>query len=219
MNKYENGKIYKITSKQTDDVYIGSTTQLLNDRFTRHKFQNKGSSAKLIKYDDCIIELIEDYPCKTKEELLWRERYYFDTIKCININRPVITNDEKKERNRIYAIENKERKEELRKKTYKYDKEKRHNEYENNKESYLKKCKEYYENNKERKRETGKEWYEKNKEYVSDVAKKRYSMKDKKICAIQRQKYRVENIDAVRAWDRKRNLHRYSEFGKLCKMF
>jgi hypothetical protein len=43
------GKIYKITSSKTDDVYIGSTIQTLNDRFIKHKsnyklYQNKKSS-------------------------------------------------------------------------------------------------------------------------------------------------------------------------------
>ena len=41
MNKYQNGKIYKITSKQTDDVYIGSTIQELNKRLIHHKAKYK----------------------------------------------------------------------------------------------------------------------------------------------------------------------------------
>ena len=34
MNKYQDGKIYKLTSKQTDKIYVGSTTTPC--RITRH---------------------------------------------------------------------------------------------------------------------------------------------------------------------------------------
>ena len=93
MNKYQNGKIYKITSKQTDDVYIGSTIQELNRRFKCHK-KNRCSSREIMKYDDAIIELIELYPSNSLEELLWRERYLFDNMECINIYPPIQTKEE-----------------------------------------------------------------------------------------------------------------------------
>ena len=37
MSSYQDGKIYKIVSLQTDSVYIGSTTQTLSLRMTQHK--------------------------------------------------------------------------------------------------------------------------------------------------------------------------------------
>jgi hypothetical protein len=37
MPNYQDGKIYKIESPQTDKVYIGSTTQKLCDRMTNHR--------------------------------------------------------------------------------------------------------------------------------------------------------------------------------------
>ncbi len=161
MNKYQNGKIYKITSKQTDYVYIGSTTQLLNDRFTRHKFQNTGSSTKLIKYDDCIIELIEDYPCKTKEELLWRERYWIENMKGVNEKMPIRTKEEITLYKREYQQKNKER--------VKYN---RHIRYENNKEYYQKKNRIYKAKYKGQYKgqcvEQRKEYYQKNKENIRE---------------------------------------------------
>jgi hypothetical protein len=58
-------------------VYIGSTTQTLNKRFIQHKHDaSKMSSCKskeLFQYGDAYIELIENYSCKTLEELHKRE--------------------------------------------------------------------------------------------------------------------------------------------------
>lgn len=34
--------------------------------------------------DNCKIELIENYPCKNKEELLKREGHYISSIECVN---------------------------------------------------------------------------------------------------------------------------------------
>ena len=51
MPNYQNGKIYKIHSYQTDDIYIGSTTNTLSRRFSEHKYRNLkgcGTKSKLI---------------------------------------------------------------------------------------------------------------------------------------------------------------------------
>ena len=37
INKYNNGKIYKIVSDSTDKIYVGSTTQPLSKRHYEHK--------------------------------------------------------------------------------------------------------------------------------------------------------------------------------------
>ena len=73
---YSLGKIYKITSPNCDEVYIGSTTRPLNDRFSRHKYDCniKNCSSKIvIDCCDAVIELIEDFPCKSRKELERRE--------------------------------------------------------------------------------------------------------------------------------------------------
>jgi len=41
---YSNGKIYKICNTINDDVYVGSTTQSLSKRFSRHKESSKQST-------------------------------------------------------------------------------------------------------------------------------------------------------------------------------
>jgi hypothetical protein len=74
-NKYKNGKIYTIRSYQTDKFYIGSTIQkYLSKRINEHKRENHYvSSQDILKYDDAYIELLELYPCNSKEELRKRE--------------------------------------------------------------------------------------------------------------------------------------------------
>lgn len=82
---YNNGRIYIIRNTVNDKVYIGSTTQSLTKRFYIHK------SSKMVKRnlirpfykamreigeEHFYIELIENYPCKSKEELNAREGYW-----------------------------------------------------------------------------------------------------------------------------------------------
>ncbi len=80
INKYIEGKIYKITSKNTDQFYIGSTCSSLKHRFYSHikgyEFycHNKDSayhlsSYDIIKFGDAVIELIEEFPCQSRNEL------------------------------------------------------------------------------------------------------------------------------------------------------
>ena len=96
---YSRGKIYKITSPNTDKIYIGSTISPLRNRFYIHVrdynkwFANNSStycsSYKIIKEGDAKIELIEEFPCDSRLDLQAREEYWrhqFIDIAC-NINR------------------------------------------------------------------------------------------------------------------------------------
>jgi hypothetical protein len=107
---YQNGKIYCIRSHQTDDIYIGSTTQELSMRMAGHRKDYKRwkegkkcyiSSYELLQYDDCYIELIEECPCNSKMELERREGKLIRELDCIN---KCIAGRTKKE----YAEEHKE---------------------------------------------------------------------------------------------------------------
>jgi len=121
MKDYSKGKIYKIVNDENDKFYIGSTVQKLCDRMTNHRTDKKFKCAihKLgIDLYNCSIILIENYPCKNNEELRTKEREYFDKYKkeCkdifLNIRRPIITKEEKKELHRIKSKEwNKKNKE------------------------------------------------------------------------------------------------------------
>ena len=110
---YSLGKIYKLMSNQSDDIYIGSTCQkLLSKRFQGHKnkynsWLNRNckyetTSFELLKHEDCQIVLIENYPCSSKYELEARERQYIETTKCINKYIPTRSQHE-------YAEDNKEK--------------------------------------------------------------------------------------------------------------
>ena len=83
-NKYSNGKIYIIRNTENKLIYIGSTTQPLSKRFYAHKMsltgKDKGmklySAMREIGTDKFYIELIETFPCDSKEKLLSREGHY-----------------------------------------------------------------------------------------------------------------------------------------------
>jgi hypothetical protein len=104
MSKYQNGKIYKIHSYQTDNIYIGSTTDTLSRRFSGHKYAFKNnrnnSSSEILKYDDAMITLIELYPVNLKIELHKRERYHIENHNCINKFLPTRSKQEYREKNK-----------------------------------------------------------------------------------------------------------------------
>lgn len=86
-NKYENGKIYRIQSNQTDQIYIGSTVESLCNRFAGHRSNFRDykngkhewrSSFSIIEKGDAIIRLLESFPCNTRNELRAREQYWID---------------------------------------------------------------------------------------------------------------------------------------------
>ena len=89
MNRYEKGKIYKITDVGYNKCYFGSTCESLSRRMDRHRnnfkrYSNGKKEAKTSSFflfegygvENCKIELIEIYPCVCKEELLRREGHY-----------------------------------------------------------------------------------------------------------------------------------------------
>jgi len=94
MNKYNNGKIYKIVDNTNDNVYYGSTVKTLEERLTTHKFYKSCRSKLIIDNGDYNIILVENYPCESKEQLELRERYYIENNKCVNKNIPGRTHAE-----------------------------------------------------------------------------------------------------------------------------
>lgn len=88
MNKYNNGKIYKIVDNTNNNVYYGSTIETLGERLSVHKYNKNCRSRLIINNGDYDIILIENYPCESKEQLETRERHYIENNKCINKNIP-----------------------------------------------------------------------------------------------------------------------------------
>ena len=138
MSKYQNGKIYKIVDIGYNKCYIGSTTENLSQRMARHRSQSKkrnGNHFRVCSFDvfdeygveNCKIELIENFSCNTKEELMRREGEYIKNLNCVN---KIIAGRTKKEHyednkehilehNRLYKELHKEEKRELNKTYYK----------------------------------------------------------------------------------------------------
>lgn len=91
MPNYQGGKIYKITS--AGGCYIGSTTRDIQERLRGHKSQRiqelegkkiHGSARAVMCHPDYKIELVELFPCATKQELLDREAFHIRNIECVN---------------------------------------------------------------------------------------------------------------------------------------
>ena len=128
MVNYQNSKIYKIVCDTTGLIYVGSTTEIrLAKRLAKHKCDYKRylegkqdksmTSSKLFENNNCRIELIELYPCNTKDELLKKERFYIESLECVNKNIPGRTckqwhkdnKDYVKKKRKEYRLKNKDK--------------------------------------------------------------------------------------------------------------
>ena len=117
MNKYENGKIYKIVCNTTGLIYIGSTIQTLKERLSQHKSKYRlsrtCSSHLVLQNNNSDIILIENYPCNSRKELQLREGIFQKSIPCVNsaIAGRTIKEYRKdnKEKTKQYSIDNKEK--------------------------------------------------------------------------------------------------------------
>ena len=93
---YQNGQIYKIWDNSFSKCYIGSTIQPLSKRTDNHRTDYKkylnGKFCYLSVFElfeefgveNCKIEWVEDYPCKTKKELEAREGQIQRENDCVN---------------------------------------------------------------------------------------------------------------------------------------
>jgi hypothetical protein len=96
---FKRGSVYKIYSDKTSNIYIGSTTKLLNTRLSNHlhnynSYINRThnhyiSSFDIIKYGGNIqIELLEStlYNTHNKHQLLELESHYINLYSNIAVN-------------------------------------------------------------------------------------------------------------------------------------
>jgi hypothetical protein len=181
MNKYENGKIYRLVCNNTGLNYYGSTVQALYQRKSGHKVDYKKgsgiSSSKIIEGGNFDIILVEEFKCENKQQLEARERYYIENNECVNKNIPNRTKKEYNEANKEATVKNKKEYYEANKEVIlKQIKEN----YEANKEAILKKKKEYREANKEKFKTKDTEYYKTNKEAILKQ-KKDYYQRTKQI--------------------------------------
>jgi len=151
------GFIYKITSSQTDKIYIGSTICSLQARLRLHKSKtkcetNNCNSKLIVCYDDHKIELIEEVEVENEIALRKREGEHIKLNREICVNRKVAgqTREEYTELNKDYFSEY------------------RKNRYSEQKEDISAKQKEYYEANKIKILERDKIYREKNKDVIRE---------------------------------------------------
>lgn len=159
-NKYQNGKIYMIINENTPKVYVGSTILDLEHRYYKHITDYYGneniSSCEILNIEgECMIVLLEDYPCEDEKELRFREQYYIDKFReegCELVNRQnaITTPEQKKEWQKTYYEEHKDY---IVARQYHYD---------NQPQNKLKK-KEYANKNKDKINKNRKDRYHKNK--------------------------------------------------------
>ena len=178
MVNYQDSKIYRIVCNITNKTYIGSTTTSLCQRLAKHRhsfaFWKRGdknsftSSFEILENEDFDIVLIEEYPCETKEQLHFRERYFIENSECVNrVTRPITTEEERKNQLKL-SIKNWS---------------------ENNVEKIKINRLNYYENNKEKISELKNEYREINKEKIA-INKKKYREINKQELAVSNKHYR-----------------------------
>ena len=118
-NRYANGLIYKVVDLGYNKQYFGSTSESLSQRMVRHRASyrsyknNPKKSLRNSVYDifdeygmeNCKIELVEYYPCNTKEELRRREGQIIKDNDCVNKRVEGRTKQEYKEDNKEHIQE------------------------------------------------------------------------------------------------------------------
>ena len=89
--KYQDGKIYKILNSETSDIYVGSTCQRLAKRMMNHRTRVKEGKDTLlyrkmreIGIEHFYIELVENFPCESLEQLNKREGEWMREIAFLN---------------------------------------------------------------------------------------------------------------------------------------
>jgi len=100
--------IYKATDNTNGNVYYGSTTETVDERFQKHESVHKIcdgcglSICSIIRNRDYSVEIVERFPCEEKKVRLKREAYYITSFPCINKEVPGRTRKEYYEANKEY---------------------------------------------------------------------------------------------------------------------
>ena len=130
---YENGKIYRIWSLDTDKIYIGSTCDTLSHRFCNHKskykywkngnrlFYSSFNLFEMVGIENCKIELEHNFACNNKTELNKEEGRIQRLYKDIIVNR-AIAGRTQKEYEQYHKQKIKEYKQEYNKEYYQENK-------------------------------------------------------------------------------------------------
>jgi hypothetical protein len=183
MPDYQLSKVYQIVCLTTGEKYIGSTTQAtlalrLGGHCRGYKQWKNGkayliTSYPIIERGNYQIELLELYPCNSKDELNAREGHYIRTNDCVN--KIIIGRTDKEwrevnkgkiaEKAKVYYAENKDEILEQ-KKTYRID--------------HTNERKKYYELNKTKLCEYNKTYQDINRDKIKEKQKTQYQPEKRK---------------------------------------
>ena len=199
MPDYQQGKIYRLVSNKTEDVYYGATTRALTHRKNQHKKSSNDCSSKKLFENDAIVTivLVEAFPCNNKNELKARELFHITNNACINTNKPFISElNHGVEWHKKYREANKEHIKAYHEAYNEAHKEhkKAYNEAYN--EAHKEQQKEYREANREALSEQKKEWYESNKETILEH-QKAYREANKEAISEYKKAYNEANKEAI----------------------
>jgi len=177
-NKYHYSFIYKIVclDPNIDDIYIGSTISLTT-RCLSHMRNTINKTHKIYHrkfytfirdsggYENWEMQVIKQFKCETRKELLKEEQKYIDELKpSLNTGTAFTTEEEKEKQVKKWYQDNKEK---LIKKSRKW--------HQDNKEKQNAKAKIYRQDNKEKMKELNYKWYQENKERQKEKAKVSYN--------------------------------------------
>ena len=142
MVNYKKSIIYKLCCKDPSipDEYIGSTTNK-NRRKQQHKENSNGQNKNKYNYpvyqfirenggfDNWTMIILEEYSCESKIQLCQREREWIEEMKpTLNRKTPIITEEERLERNRQNSL-SRSRTDEVKEKRKEYEKTDERREY------------------------------------------------------------------------------------------
>ena len=199
---YQNTKIYKIWSPNSEKVYVGATVQTLAQRMGKHRKPSNDTQSKLIiDLGDAKIELIEEFPCNNKMESDRKEGAYIRSLNCVNKQIAGRTmkewsdehENELKAKRKEYNLNNKELVAKI-----------KHASYEKNKSYKLEQAKLYYEANKEKIAIASKKYYDKNKLEILEKKKAYYEANSEKI--IEKEKARKDRAKAKAKLEKEQSL-------------
>lgn len=221
---YSKGKIYIIVCLTSGKIYIGSTCLELHERMEIHKNaihisvkQNRPLYRAIAEYgiDDFKIELIENFPCETEDELKSREGFYQSSLESWKPEIGYNVRVEKRTKNQRYR----DKKDEIRAKwlnwrdknidawresQQRYYEENRDKilEYQkqyrlDNKQKTLNYAREYRQNNKEKIKQGNREWMENNQDRIKEYRKQHYE-ENKEQIALRDKAYREQNKEKIK---------------------
>ena len=192
MPNYNQSKIYKVICSETQKIYIGSTCQPLYKRLFQHKSSSNQCMSKT--FINPTIVLIENFSCENKEQLIKRERYYIDSLECVNKNKPGRSKKEYYHDNIDKISENH--------KHY----------YQDNIDKILEYHKQYYQDNKDKIAENQKQYQQDNKDKIAEYHKQ-YKLDNKDKIKEYYQDNREKRIEQVKQYNQD-NKDKISEYQK-----